>query len=644
MKKVFVFIFSCFCFLNVVAQHSLGKHLDSFASFKANYYYANAPEKLYEIDTSIDNLEEYNFVQRATDEYINLGNTGTEAFPILFKPLTRTGFQNGLHQYDLYWLFMDSIRLYDLKKPFSELTMNLGLRQELNFSGRHSQNLGKNFQYGISFNRINSIGYYKRQRTVGNTLSFYSRYITKNKKFVTYIAFLYNGFKNQQNGGLSEDIFIDSIQGLITKSLAEVRLENATNNYREVALMGSQSYEIGYKYDDKKNDTLVFRNYQPLVNIKYEIKFANNKYLFLDQSSNIDSNYYEAFYFSKIGNTNIDTLSNSLRYNSITQSISINFLGNKKVKNAAGKSINLVAGAAIQHENIELRQNFYEYTTNNLSIEGFIRSNAQANKKWNYLARAQFFLAGYNQADFDLQGKFSYDFKKIVYLLIQGQYNNRSASWTEDHYHNYANSWINNFNKVNTFLLGASYSNKFQINKFKLAGTVQVKNYVINNLIYWNTIAQAKQLKEAVNIIEGELSLNLSYGTVHLDNYICYQNSSSSNVRIPNLYLKNSLYYERLLFKKAMLFRIGVDSRYMSAYYANAYQPVIAQFYNQDEMKMKYMPLIDVFINAKIKTVRIFLKGNNLFQGIGQKGSYNAFLYPSDERSFKFGVTWRFLD
>ena len=630
--------------MNVFSQHSIGNHLDSFSSFKANYYYANAPEKLYEIDTSIDNLEEYNFVQRPTDEYINLGNTGTEAFPILYKPIINTGFQNGLNQYDLYWLHMDSIRLYDLKRPFSELTMNLGLRQELNFSGRHSQNLGKNFQYGIAFNRINSIGYYKRQRTVGNTLSFYSRYITKNKKFVTYIAFLYNGFKNQQNGGIAENIFLDSSDRFITKTLVDVRLENAVNNYREVALMGSQSYEIGYKYNEKVNDTLIIKNYQPLVNIKYELKLANNKFYYIDQSNFIDSSYYQSFYFDKIGNTSIDSLSNLLRYNSITEKFSINFLGNKKVNNAAGKAINLVASAAILHENIELRQNFYEFTTNNLSIEGTIRSNVQANKKWNYLARAQFFIAGYNQADFDIQGKFSYDFKKIGYLLIQGQYNKRSATWTENHYHNYANTWINNFNKVNTYFLGASYSNKFQINKFKLSGTVQVRNYVINNLIYWNTLAQAKQLKEAVNIIEGELGINLSYGAVHLDNYICYQNSSTTAVRLPNLYLKNSLYYERLLFKKAMLFRIGIDSRYMSAYYANAYQPVIAQFYNQDQLKMTYLPLIDVFINAKIKTVRIFVKGNNLFQGIGQKGTYNAYLYPSDERSFKFGVTWRFLD
>jgi hypothetical protein len=54
--------------------------------------------------------------------------------------------------------------------------------------------------------------------------------------------------------------------------------------------------------------------------------------------------------------------------------------------------------------------------------------------------------------------------------------------------------------------------------------------------------------------------------------------------------------------------------------------------------------VVDVFINFKIRTVRVFLKGNNLLQGLGSKGYYTGYLYPADQRSFKAGVTWRFLD
>lgn len=647
MKKIFAafyFIFLCFA---SHAQHRLGEHLDSFTAFRATYFYANAPEKLYAIDTSINNLEEYNFIQRASDEYLHLGNVGTAAFPIMNKPLLPTGFQNGIRQYDLYWLYMDSIKLYDIKRPFSELTMNLGLRQELNFSGRHSQNLGKQFQYGISFNRINSVGYYDRQRTVGNSASFYSRYITKNKKFVSYISFVYNGFKNQENGGLAFDAFSDTIPKgtFVVKEQIPTNLLLAQNNYREVALQGSQSYEIGYKYEEKINDTTLIKNYQPLVNIKYQIKLASNKSNYIDKSTTIDSLYYLNFYYNKIDNEAIDTLSHLLRYNSITQSISVNFLGDKKVKNAKGKAINLVAGASILHENIELVQNRYEFTTNNLSISGYIRSNAKANKRWNYLANAQFFLAGYNQGDIDIKGKFSYDLKKIGLLSIQATWNRRAATWLENQYHSFANSWNNDFSKVNTIHLSAAYFNSYTQKKLQINGGIQVKNYVINNYIYWDASSKPNQTATPINLFQIEASLNLAYGKVHLDNYFCFQkNSNNAIIRNPTFYLKNSLYYERLAFKKAMLVRIGIDSRFISSYYANAYNPLIGQFYIQDEQKMKYTPMIDVFINMKIKTVRIFLKGNNLLQGVGLRGTYNAFLYPSDERSFKFGVTWRFLD
>lgn len=644
MKKITAILFIGLLSLSVMSQKSLQEKQDSIASYKAYYYYVNAPEQLHNFDTTINNIEEYNFVQRATDEYINLGNIGTAAFPLLIKPYIPSGFQNGIRMYDLYWLYMDSVKMYNIKRPYSELTMNLGLRQELNFSGNHSQNLGRNFQYGISFNRINSIGYYQRQRTLGNTACLYTRYITKNKKFVSLLCFVYNGFKNQENGGLSSDIFTNATEALLTKSLADVRLSNAQSNYREVALQGSQSYEIGYKYDEKVNDTLTIKNYQPIANIKYQIKFANNKFNFVDKSATIDSSYYESFYYSNIYNVPVDTLSNTLRYNSITQSISFNFLGTRKIKNYKGKFINLVAGAKLEHENIELRQNFYERTSNNLSIEGFVRSNSQANKKWNYLAFAKFFLAGYNQGDIELRGKFSYDFSAFGYLQIAGLWSRREANWTENNYYNYAGSWSNNFNKTNTLLLQATYTNKLTKNKFKFNTILNASNYIINQYIYWNNNMQATQLSNTLNIFQAEATINMAYGKVHLDNYFCFQKASTNSIHLPTYYIKNSLYYERLMFKKALLIRFGIDSRYISAYYANGYQPLTGQFYTQDKIVSRYTPLIDVFINAKIKTVRIFIKGNNLFQGIGLKGNYNAYLYPSDERSFKFGVTWRFLD
>jgi hypothetical protein len=83
---------------------------------------------------------------------------------------------------------------------------------------------------------------------------------------------------------------------------------------------------------------------------------------------------------------------------------------------------------------------------------------------------------------------------------------------------------------------------------------------------------------------------------------------------------------------------------YTSAYYANAYMPATGQFYIQTEKKYGDYPFIDFFINAQIKTVRIFIKVDHLNSGL--MGNYYMLTphYPMSDRAFKFGISWRFFD
>lgn len=646
MKKIILLSIICLCIKGSFGQHKLQEHLDSLSAFKVQYYYEQRKDVLYGPDTSIRNLEEYNFVQREEAEYHNLGNVGNEAYSIMLQPLRAPGFSNGLHQFDLYWINLKDIKYYTLKRPFSELTMNIGLRQELNFRGSHSQNIGKNFNFGFYFNRLQAKGYYQRQQTIDNNISLYGNYLTKNQKFRTIVAFVLNSFKTQQNGGVKNDFINDPDKSPFTKELLDVNLENANSNYRDMFAKLNQAYEIGYKYDQVVDDTLTVKKYQPLCSINYEFGIGRNRFNYVDKSTTIDSNYYQPFFYrDKDILTSNDTLSHSLRYARITNQVSFEFLGYKKVKGSAGKPINLMAGASLIHENYELTQNFYEKTFNNLSVKGYFRSNELANKKWNYLASAQFFLSGYNLGDIDVRGGIDYNFKKAGKLYLNGVWSRQAPSWIENHYHNFSNTWDHQYKKINTIQLNAIYSNLLVHKQAKVFLKACVNYYLINNYIFWNTSSNAVQLGKALNIANASISLDLSYRHVHLDNYIMLQSSNRNDViQMPKIFAKVSLYYESMVFKKALYASIGVDMRYFSDYYANNYNPLIGQFYLQDQLKMHYLPVLDLFVNMKVKTVRLFLKGNNLLQGIGTKGYYTGYLYPADERSFKFGVTWRFLD
>ena len=169
--------------------------------------------------------------------------------------------------------------------------------------------------------------------------------------------------------------------------------------------------------------------------------------------------------------------------------------------------------------------------------------------------------------------------------------------------------------------------------------------YLLNQFIYFSDDKTPTQESRSMHVVQGEITQNFHYKHFHLDNFILLQYSNLSRLlNLPNISTKHSFYYENFLFKKALLARIGLDLRYWTNHNPYGYDPFLAQFYVQNDIRTGMLPVLDVFLNLRVKTVRIYIKGNNLLQGIGQPAYYTAILYPGDERSFKFGVSWRFLD
>lgn len=52
---------------------------------KGTWYHQFEPGKRYVIDSGLQNFHRYNFVQRDGNEWMHLGNSGSAAFPLIFK-------------------------------------------------------------------------------------------------------------------------------------------------------------------------------------------------------------------------------------------------------------------------------------------------------------------------------------------------------------------------------------------------------------------------------------------------------------------------------------------------------------------------------------------------------------------------------
>ena len=53
--------------------------------------------------------------------------------------------------------------------------------------------------------------------------------------------------------------------------------------------------------------------------------------------------------------------------------------------------------------------------------------------------------------------------------------------------------------------------------------------------------------------------------------------------------------------------------------------------------------MLDFFINAKIRTARIYLKAEHLNAAFGESNYYNAPNYPYRDFMIRFGVEWNFF-
>jgi hypothetical protein len=99
----------------------------------------------------------------------------------------------------------------------------------------------------------------------------------------------------------------------------------------------------------------------------------------------------------------------------------------------------------------------------------------------------------------------------------------------------------------------------------------------------------------------------------------------------------------KTLVAKVLYTQFGIDTRYNSAFYADAYDPATTRFYLQNEQKIGNYPYVDLHANLKLKRTRFFFLLMNSTASL-LDNYYVAPDYPLYKRTFRFGVSWSFYD
>ena len=94
-----------------------------------------------------------------------------------------------------------------------------------------------------------------------------------------------------------------------------------------------------------------------------------------------------------------------------------------------------------------------------------------------------------------------------------------------------------------------------------------------------------------------------------------------------------------------MFVQVGATVKYFSEYYMDAYSPVLGEFYTQTDELIGDFPMLDVFINAKVRRTRLYLKAEHL--NTAWENNNNYYAAPNNPyRDFviRFGLVWNFFN
>lgn len=584
------------------------------------------------VDTSltIKKEYEYNYLRKDIFGLLPFANEG-QTYTVLdfgtkkFSSLPYIGF-SGKH---FNYLEVDDINYYSVATPVTELYFKTVMEQGQSLDAFITVNTSERFNMSVAFKGLRSLGKYINQLSSNGNFRFTSSYNTINKRYYLNFHFTGQDLLNGENGGITTIEDFESGDGAFAN---RARLE--------VFLKDAQSFMKGKRYffdhnfriNNKKNNNNLYVTHQ----FDYENKFFE---------------YNQKTVSSTIGNININRFGDSYASSNINDQTQYNRMYNKvgaiyensllgkfqfftedfRYNYYYDRILILASGVVPSSLNDEINTlgGQYEYRKNKWNGV-FTYSNSISNQPMsNFDAKLQYQLNDKNEFVFQYQM-----INKIpdqIYNLYQSSY--VDYNWFND----FKNEKINNLEAIaKTQWFDAS----LQLSSIR--DHLYFSNDATNPL---QQIISPKQYDKTINYLSVKVSREFKWWKLSLDNTLLYQQVDQEEdiLNVPQIVTRNSLYFTDYVFKKAMYLQTGFIFNYFTKYYINDYNPVTVEAFVQNDRKVGDFPMIDFFVNARIRQTRIFFKLEHFNSRITGNNFYTAPNYPYRDFMIRFGLVWNFF-
>lgn len=580
------------------------------------------------IDTTLTLKKEYifNYLRKDNFELLPFHNQG-QTFNNLaysFDNLSQLP-DIGFTAKQVSYLGIEDIKYYEVPTPTTEITYKTGLQQGQVVDAIFSLNFSKRHNVSLSYKGLRSLGAYRRALVSNGNFRGTFLYRTKENQYEIRAHLTTQDFFHQENGGLTADAlqnFIDEDPNFEQRSRLDVNLNDAESTFDSNRIYLEHSFKL-----ISNKDSLTDKDFSNLK-VGHVFTSENKSYRF-SQSTNTTAIF---------GAANATEATNNEAKSTITNN-EFNLEFNSKYVLGKFKAKANLTSYSYGYDTILNSTNLI----NTLKLEGnAISFGADWNAKINnFKLNADAIITPGNgrlSGNF-LKGEAVYEKDSVFTLkasaLISSKLPNFNTILHQNKYDNF--NWQNNFSNINTRDLGFSIASKW------LNASLNFTN--IDNYTYFDENSKPQQFADQIAYLKVKVNREFKFWKLALDNTAMYQNvsSGSSVFRVPEFVTRNTFYYTDNWFKgKPMLVNIGVTFKYFTAYKANAYNPLLAEFTLQNNEEIGF-PTVDVFFNARVRRTRIFFKVDNVTSGFTKKNYFSAPNYPYRDFTIRFGLVWNWF-
>ncbi len=589
------------------------------------------------LDTTLTIQKEYtyNYLRRDDFELMPFANVG-QPYNSLGVDLTRPNLypKSGARARHFNYLEKEDITYYNVPTPMTDLFFKTTLEQGQLLDAMITFNTSPRFNFSIAYKGFRSLGKYQFNQVESGNFRTTANYQSKNNQYTLRAHIAGQDILGEENGGLivKELQFESEDPEFRDRSRIDVFFTDARNKVLGKRYFLDHRYVLTRKKDSVSDSSLGIGH-----EFTYETKYyqfqqdAQNKYFGEDLFSPIDDKAYLKTFFNSVSldysNRFLGTVKgyvNWFQYDYYFDSLLITEEGT--IPNQLKGNEIAVGGS-------------YKKRIGPFSLDGNLAYGITG-ELTNYIfdASAKLKLNEENEVSFSAHA--SSRKPNFNFLLYQSDYANYN--------------WYN----AETFEDENVQRLQFDLNS-QVWGDLTAQYTVTDNYTYFSSNANAAQVAEgeanafvtpkqegnSVNLLKVKYRKEFRLGKWALNNTVMYQNvtQDSQVLNLPQLVTRNTIYFSSDVFKKAMFLQTGVTFKYFTAYNMDAYNPLLGEFYVQNQEELGGFPLLDFFINARVRQTRIYLKAEHFNSSFTGNTFYAAPGYPYRDFVIRFGLVWNFF-